>query len=89
MEIVPIAERQGSKFESKKTVQGTKVIEDVGINLYKMHTDGTGKISLLNQETENPWISIDGDWIYYSITLNGEPQNYKMRMDGTEKAKDS
>jgi hypothetical protein len=60
-------------------------------NLYKIHTDGTGKTELSNDKIAN--INVVGDWIYYVI--GSAPSDYaqsygdlyKIHTDGTGKTK--
>ena len=55
-------------------------IENETCNLYKIKTDGTGKMKLCDGQSDN--ISIVGDWIYYRDSV--ENKLHRLKTDGTQ-----
>lgn len=73
-------------FQGDMKVSGDSIYYSDGKSLFKMKTDGTGAIKLLENIV---MLAVKGDWIYYGEeTEEGEYENiYRMRTDGTEQTK--
>ncbi len=75
-------------FSSDMVVLGNSIyyrnMQD-NAKLYRIGTDGSNMIKLIDEQAM--FVNIEGDWLYYIVPSESNMEFYRIKSDGTEKAK--